>query len=157
MITPPLPWNPAENRGAYHLDPPRFVRTTAWSHEFRQRFAGNTEPLQALAATLTRLGVFFSNHYITLQTVWCRLVLLGQVPWRIYSPTLEVIEQLWERGGDVAGLPKSCLAPLPQSVKDDEESDKREFWRSYYKVIFCFVLVLPLTQLLTQSCFYTFS
>ena len=48
-----------------------------------------------------------------LTQVYRGLNYLGAVPWRINSRVLEVVEQIWERGGGVADLPSQSNAPLP--------------------------------------------
>lgn len=118
MIVPALPWDPHTNRGAYYMHPPHFVRTMAWSHQFSQRLTGNSDDLQKLADTVTRLG---------------------HVPWRIHSPTLSIVEKMWQGGGDIVGIPRSSLFPAvkPPDIQSDisEERDNqiRLFRQERYK------------------------
>ena len=48
-----------------------------------------------------------------LTVVYKGLNYLSAIPWRINSKVLEVVEQIWERGGGVAELPSLADVPLP--------------------------------------------
>ncbi|KAK4536794.1 hypothetical protein CDCA_CDCA09G2819 [Cyanidium caldarium] len=95
MLVPPRPWT-SYNRGGY-LRPRGLV----------MRLRGGRRHLEAL-------------KHSDLSEVFAGLNALGATPWRINRPVLEVVERLWQRGGDIAGLvPRADLPPPPLEDIDD--------------------------------------
>lgn len=93
MVCPPQPWT-APNHGGYYSYKSTLIRTDSLRHQMLLQ-----------AADLSK--------------IYDPLNYLGSVPWRINSRVLDVVNTLWEAGGDVAGLVSSRpLAPL--QLPDDE-------------------------------------
>ncbi|KAF6004355.1 hypothetical protein F1559_000697 [Cyanidiococcus yangmingshanensis] len=88
MIVPPRPWT-AYNRGGY-LRPRGLV----------MRIRGSRLQLEAL-----KKG--------DLSEVYAGLNALGATPWRVNRPVLDVVEKLWQAGGDVAGLVARADLQMP--------------------------------------------
>jgi DNA-directed RNA polymerase len=98
MLVPPRPWT-SYNCGGY-------LR----SRNLVMRIRGSRLQLEALKKS-------------DLSEVFAGLNALGATPWRINRPVLEVVEKLWQAGGDIAGLVARADLPVPQFADSIENPD----------------------------------
>ncbi|MFA4972338.1 MAG: DNA-directed RNA polymerase [bacterium] len=57
---------------------------------------------------------------------------LNRCPWRVNRTILPVVKELWEAGGNVAGVIRRNPYPIrPMTPEENADLDKRRFWREY--------------------------
>jgi DNA-directed RNA polymerase len=64
--------------------------------------------------------------------VYASLNYLGGIPWFINKRVLAVVENFWDQGGGVAGLPSRNDVPMPPKPADNQKDNKsRDLWKKY--------------------------
>ena len=62
---------------------------------------------------------------------------LQATAWRINKPVLEVMETLWERGGNIAELPRREPEPLPERPDDIATNDEaKQIWKAHAAAVY---------------------
>lgn len=98
MVCPPQPWTSPEN-GGYFSYKTSLIRTDSLRHQMLLQSAD-------------------------LSKIYSPLNYLGSVPWQINSRVLEVVNTIWEAGGDAAGLVSSRALPALQLPEDSTLKQK---------------------------------
>lgn len=103
MIVPPYRWSP-ESQGGY-------IR-------IRTPFISN--PTRTQKDILA--GADLSRVYDCLHAV-------GVTPWRVNERILEVMKEVWDTGGDLAGVPRGNNWPKPPQPADFNDPDQKKQWK----------------------------
>eukprot|EP00899_Mesostigma_viride_P006332 jgi/Mesvir1/156/Mv13517-RA.1 len=110
MVIPPKPWT-SYNKGGYLLLPSTAMRTR-----------GNKTQLGAIRDAST------TNQ---MKRVFEALNALGEVPWRIRRPVLDVATAIWKHGGGKLDVPSRSYFPFPTPInlstatKDEADEYKK--------------------------------
>jgi DNA-directed RNA polymerase len=99
MVEPPLPWGPNNQRGGY-----------------RYALKGKYPLVRGLNKA-SRLRV----NQQSMPTVYAALNAIQSTPWQIHTGVAEVLQEIVQRGGGVAGIPVLVEEPLPPKPQHNEE------------------------------------
>lgn len=103
MVVPPVKWSAQKVRGGGYL-------------HGNLRLIVNTSENKAKAAVAG-----WSD------AAWDAFNALQETPWEIHSEVLQVMEQVWEAGGNLAKVPSRTDAPLPYWPEGTVERDSAEW------------------------------
>jgi DNA-directed RNA polymerase len=126
-----LEWIEKKNEVTQFLRPvyePMVVIPRDWSTPFNGGYiSSNIKPLRMVK---TKNRAYLDELKNTdMPIVYEAINALQRTAWQINSPVLEVMEELWETGSEIAGLPPREGLPLPTKPHDIDTSDeaKREY------------------------------
>ncbi|KAM7252703.1 hypothetical protein ACFE04_008212 [Oxalis oulophora] len=105
MLIPPKKWRGYDKGG--HLFLPSYVMRTHGSKK-------QQEALKEVDAK-------------SMKKVFEALDTLGNIKWRINTSVLDVVERLWDRGGNVAGLVNRQDVPIPEKPSSEDPTEIRNW------------------------------
>jgi len=126
-----LEWIEKKNEVAQFLRPvyePMVVRPRDWTTPFDGGYlSSNIKPLRLVKTKNS--SYLHGLKQVDMPIVYQSINALQRTPWQINTDVLEVMQELWENGSTLGGLPSRGGAEMPPKPPNMDNADARKEWR----------------------------